>query len=110
MIEKLATVLPVSNVALAANAWSELLGAAPTFVDGDRWAQFDVGGGRLALAGIDRTSDDAGLMVKVADVEIVHQKLSQNGRQPTSIASGPHERRFTVAGPGGVPVTFYQPD
>ena len=28
----------------AVERWEQLLGLPPTFVDGDRWAQFDVGG------------------------------------------------------------------
>ena len=53
-IEGVATVLPVDDVAAAAEIWAALLGVAPTFVDGDRWAQFDVAGRRIALAGTGR--------------------------------------------------------
>ena len=56
-VQSIATVLPVDDVAAAARAFAALLGAAPTFVDGDRWAQFDVAGRRVALAGTDRVSD-----------------------------------------------------
>jgi hypothetical protein len=41
-IQGMATVLPVDDVAAAAGVWATLLGAAPTFVDGVRWALFDV--------------------------------------------------------------------
>ena len=41
----------------AVGQWSTLLGVEPTFVDGDRWAQLDIGDTRLSLAGSDRSSD-----------------------------------------------------
>lgn len=109
MIEKMATVLPVEDMPAAVAAWSALLGAAPTFVDGDRWAQFDVAGSRLALAGTDRTADAAGLMVKVADLAAVHGQLAAAGFAPGAIETGPHERRFAVVMPGGWAATLYQP-
>lgn len=109
MVEKLATVLPVEDMQAAVAAWSALLGAQPTFVDGDRWAQFDVAGSRLALAGTDRTSNAAGVMVKVADLDGVHAKLTEAGFAPGSVETGPHERRFAVTMPGGWTATLYQP-
>lgn len=109
MVEKLATVLPVEDMQAAVAAWSALLGAQPTFVDGDRWAQFDVAGSRLALAGTDRTADTAGVMVKVADLDAVHARLTDAGFAPGAIEIGPHERRFAVSMPGGWAATLYQP-
>jgi hypothetical protein len=41
-IEGLTPVLPVDDMGAAVTAWAALLGARPTFVDGDRWAQFDL--------------------------------------------------------------------
>ncbi|MEE2806483.1 MAG: hypothetical protein VYB10_05230 [Actinomycetota bacterium] len=38
------SVIPVTNMTAAVERWEQLLGLPPTFVDGDRWAQFDVGG------------------------------------------------------------------
>lgn len=109
MVEKLATVLPVDDMAAGVAAWSALLGVAPTFVDGDRWAQFDVAGSRLALAGVDRASDAAGVMIKVADLDGVHVRLAEAGFAPQAIETGPHERRFAVTMPGGWAATLYQP-
>jgi hypothetical protein len=107
-IEKLATVLPVDDLKAAVAAWTRTLGKEPTFVDGDRWAQFDVGGGRLALAGTDRTSDRPGLMLKVADVEARREAFARDGFAPGPLQQGPHELRFEVQLPGGVAI-FYQP-
>ena len=38
------SVIPVTNMTAAVERWEQLLGLPPTFVDGDRWAQFYVGG------------------------------------------------------------------
>ncbi|MGH6957796.1 MAG: hypothetical protein ACREEW_14115 [Caulobacteraceae bacterium] len=107
-IDKIAAVLPVDDLGAAAKAWAAALGVAPTFVDGERWAQFDVAGGRLCLAGLDRASDSPGLMLKVADLEAARAALAAAGFSPGEIAQGPHERRFSLALPGG-DTTFYQP-
>jgi hypothetical protein len=107
-IEKLATVLPVDDLAGAVAAWSKALDAQPTFVDGARWAQFDVAGGRLCLAGADRASDLPGLMLKVADLDAARAALTGAGFAPGAVAQGPHERRFSVPLPGGA-ATFYAP-
>ena len=34
------SVIPVTNMTAAVERWEQLLGLPPTFVDGDRWAQF----------------------------------------------------------------------
>lgn len=108
-VEAVAAVLPVESVAEAAKVWAELLGAQPTFVDGERWAQFDIGGRRIALAGTDRVSDKAGLMIKVSDLAAARARAEALGLAPSAISDGPHERRFTAEAPGGWPVTFYAP-
>ena len=43
------TVLPVEDLPAAVDYFRALLGVEPTFVDGDNWAQFDVGPRRIAL-------------------------------------------------------------
>jgi hypothetical protein len=108
-IQGLTTVLPVDDVAAAAKTWTALLGAEPTFVDGDRWAQFDVAGRRLALAGTDRASDSAGVMIKVDDLEAARANAAAQGLTVGDIHDGPHERRFSVLAPGGWPAIFYAP-
>jgi hypothetical protein len=106
-VENLATVLPVDDVATAAATWSALLGVAPTFIDGQRWAQFDVAGRRLALAGTDRVSNLPGVMVKVADLEAAIARAADQGLSVGPIQDGPHERRCMVEAPGGWPLVFY---
>jgi hypothetical protein len=106
-IQHLGSILPVRDVAAGVSAWSAMLGAAPKFVDADRWAQFDVGGFRLALAGADRDSDVAGVMVKVDDLGEARRRVEELGLEVSETRQGPHEERFTAIGPGGWPVLFY---
>jgi catechol 2,3-dioxygenase-like lactoylglutathione lyase family enzyme len=104
-------VLPVPDLPGAVAFWSQLLGVEPTFVDGDRWAQFDVDGRRLALAGTDRFADEPGLMVKVDDVEDARGALAGAGAgaEVGPVQDGAHERRCTVTAPGGWSVVLYSP-
>lgn len=108
-ISSLTTVLPVDNVEEAAKIWTLLLGVEPTFVDGDRWAQFDVAGRRLALAGTDRVSNQAGVMIKVDDLDAARTVALAQGLTVGEVQTGPHERRFVVLAPGGWPAIFYAP-
>jgi hypothetical protein len=104
-----ASVLPVDNLKAAVAAWSALLGVAPTFVDGDGWAQFDVAGKRIALAGTDRASDKAGVMIKVGDLTAARETAVAQGLAAGPIQEGAHELRCTVSGPGGWPIVLYAP-
>lgn len=106
-IEGVVTMLPVDDVAAAVKVWEGLLGAPPKFVDGDRWAQFDVGGRRIALAGTDRMSEKAGVMLKVSDVAAARAAALAQGLDVTPLAEGPHEIRCIVTAPGGWPVVLY---
>ncbi|MEO1063939.1 MAG: VOC family protein [Actinomycetota bacterium] len=107
--EKLSPVVPVDDLDAAVRWWSGVLGLEATFVDGDRWAQFDLGGTRLSLAGSDRSDDRPGILVKVADVEAHRSELVGQGVEVGPIERGPHELRCVVEGPGGAAVTFYSP-
>jgi hypothetical protein len=108
-VQKIATVIPVDDLHAAVGRWKALLGAEPTFVDGDRWAQFDVAGARIALAGTDRTSNRTGLMLKVTDLEAARAAAEALGLAVGSAEEGPHEVRALVEGPDGVPLTLYAP-
>jgi hypothetical protein len=103
----MASVLPVDDVAAAAKTWTALLGVAPTFVDGERWAQFDIAGRRIALAGTDRVSNLPGLMIKVADVAAGRTRAAGQGLTVGPIEEGPHEQRCLVEAPGGWPLVLY---
>ena len=108
-VQAVTPVLPVDDVAAAARIWAALLGVEPTFVDGDRWAQFDVGGRRIALAGTDRVSDQAGVMIRVGDLEAARVAATAAGLPVGEIQEGPHELRCVVTAPGGWPVVLYAP-
>ena len=108
-VEKMSFVLPVDDMAAAVAFWKGLLGADPTFVDGDNWAQFDHAGSRLALAGKDRVADAAGLMVKVPDLDGALDGLRAAGVAVSDVSTGAHERRAVATGPGGEPVVLYEP-
>jgi len=88
---------------------SAVLGIEPTFVDGGRWAQFDLNGARLALAAGAESSGAAQVMVKVADVEAVAGRLAKAGWDVAGPVAGPHEVRVTVTGPDGWTVVVYEP-
>jgi len=107
MIERLSFVCPTDDLVASVRRWSALLEAEPTFVDGDRWAQFDLGPVRLALAGSDRASDAAGLMVKVDDLEAARAAARAGGFAVGAAESGPHEVRCTVGDPAGPEAVLY---
>lgn len=104
--ERLSSVVPVDDMAAAVVSWTVVLGVEPTFVDGDRWAQFDVGGSRLNLAGADRSTDDPGLMVKVTDAPSSRELYQAAGIATSELTVGTHEVRFELVGMA-LPVTIY---
>ena len=75
-------------------------------MDGDRWAQLDIGDTRLSLAGSDRSSDEVGLLIKVSDARASQLSLIELGFKTGSLVTGNHEERFNVENLT-VPVTFY---
>lgn len=105
-IERISPVIPVDDMAGAVAAWTAALGVKPTFVDGDRWAQFDVGATRIALAGTDRATDDTGLMIKVADAAAARDHYAAAGLSVGELSEGAHEDRFELEGLDA-PVTIY---
>lgn len=107
--ESFSPVFPVPDLAEAVAFWSAVLGIEPTFVDGDRWAQFDAGGRRLALSGSDRASDAAGVMVKVADLDAAGESLAGLGVEVGPPEQGPHEIRRAATAPGGWSLVLYTP-
>ena len=105
----LAAVFPAADLGGGVRFVSAVLGLEPTFVDGSRWAQFDLGGARLALASGPESSGAAQLMVKVADVAAVGERLARAGYDVADPVTGPHEVRLSVTGPDGWSVVLYEP-
>jgi hypothetical protein len=103
--ERIATVLPVPDLAEAVDYWQRVLGVEPTFVDGDRWAQFDFGGSRISLAGTDRVSDLPAIMIKVNDLDDDIPSDLESAFGPSE--EGLHETRRVGTGPGGWSVVAY---
>lgn len=108
-VEKLSFVLPVDDLEAAVAFWKDLLGTDPTFVDADRWAQFDHASARLALAGKDRATDSPGVMLKVSGLEATCDALRNAGVSVGEIATGAHERRAVASAPDGSAVILYEP-
>jgi hypothetical protein len=105
----MAAVFPTAVMADGVRFVAAVLGVEPTFVDGERWAQFDLGGARLALASGAESSGAAQMMVKVADVAGVAQRLAAAGYDVAGPVTGSHEVRVSVAGPDGWSVVLYEP-
>src|SRR4051812_28747892 len=105
----MAAVFPTAVMADGVRFVAAVLGAEPTFVGGERWAQFDLGGARLALASGAGSSGAAQLMVKVADVAGVAERLRLAGFDVAGPVTGSHEVRVSVAGPDGWSVVVYEP-
>jgi catechol 2,3-dioxygenase-like lactoylglutathione lyase family enzyme len=102
--QRISLALPVDDLPAAVDWWSRVLGSEPTFVDGDRWAQFDLAGGRLALMGSDRVGDGPVAMVKVDDLDAA---VTAPGAQFGPVEPGPHERRTLGTDPAGNAVVLY---
>jgi catechol 2,3-dioxygenase-like lactoylglutathione lyase family enzyme len=103
------TAFPVTDMKAAVAFVTAVLGTEPTFVDGERWAQFDLNGGRLALSGTDREGAGPVAMVKVADLEAALAPLREGGFTVGEVVEGPHEARAQVAGPDGWSAVLYAP-
>jgi hypothetical protein len=106
-IQRVGFVCPVGDLAGALATWVAILGVEPSFADGERWAQFDVAGARIALAGTDRFSETPGLMMKVADCEAAVRELREAGLDVDDVVAGPHESRAQLRTPGGWSVMLY---
>ncbi len=103
----LAPVIPVDDLAAAVRYWEAVLGGPPTFVDGTRWAQFDLGGRRLALAGTDRLTDRPAVMLKATELSAAREHLAALGATLGPVEAGPHESRFLAQGGGPVDIVVY---
>lgn len=97
--DTLSPVIPSDDLVTDARRWETILGVAPTFVDGDRWAQFDVGSRRLALGGSDRITDRPSVMVRAADLDAAQEHLQESGFEVSRVEQGPDERRFLASAP-----------
>jgi predicted enzyme related to lactoylglutathione lyase len=103
---------PVADVGAAVAFYANTFGLAPMFVDGQRFAQLDAGGTRLALAGPteDITDGSAAASFKVSDVEESLQRLIKAGGEVVRPPEhGPHEVRAVARDPWGNLLVVYGP-
>ena len=109
-LEKSAIVIPVDDMDLAVEIWGQLLGVPPTFVDGDKWSQFDAGVGRVCLAGTDRNWSSTAGMFKTqrGRLEEAAQTLERLGFSSSAVEHGEHERRCVLTGGSDVTVVLYE--
>jgi hypothetical protein len=107
-VQRVAVAVPVENLASAVEQWQLLLGVEPTFVDGDRWAQFDLGGARIALAGTDRVSDEPCLMLKVSALDDAREEALADGADVGAVEDGAHERRSLITDFAAMPIVVYE--
>ncbi|MGH3521148.1 MAG: VOC family protein [Haloechinothrix sp.] len=109
--ERISPTFPADDIAAAVKLLTAVLGCAPTFVDGERWAQFDVNGSRVALAGTDREGDGPSLSVKVHGLDATSARLRAAGFDVGEPVSGPHERRAVIRPDHGFDwtVVLYEP-
>lgn len=107
--KSITTVFPVADVAASVAIWQAILDTPPAFVDGGRWAQFNVGANRIALAGPGQGNGAPGLMIKVDDLEAARARLAEAGVAAGEVRTGAHERFCEVAVGDGCTATFYSP-
>jgi hypothetical protein len=106
--EKLSVVVPADRLDESVEFWSYIIGT-PTFVDGKRWAQYDVGGTRLALGAGGERPEVTTVLVKVSNLDAAIAQLAERGIELDGIEEGEHERRVATQGPSGEVVVLYQP-
>ncbi len=109
-VQRIGPAFPSENLTATVELLTTLVGA-PTVVDSDRWAQFDVGGVRVMLAGTDRDDETPFLAVKVDDLDATLNDLRHKGFKAEDPTVGPHERRCTVhpVGEKSWHISIYEP-
>ncbi len=94
----------------AVNFYTQVLGFALKFRDGDHWAAFDVAGMTLAVeGGASGGSGGATVSLRVDGLAEVVSDLRAKGAHVSDVESGPHERRASVQDPAGNTLVLYEP-
>jgi len=70
---------------------------APSMIDGEAWAQFDIGGARVCLAGADERVESVAMMCKVADFAATSNILTAHGYRVGPVERWAHEERVVAA-------------
>jgi hypothetical protein len=108
--ERVSVVIPTADLTTAVAFWERRLGVAPTFVDGDRWAQFDTPTGRVSLAGSDGASDRTALSLKLraGELDEARSAFQSSGYTVGPTEAGPHEQRCIARDDAGAVVLLYE--
>jgi len=94
----------------AVHFYTEVLGFALKFRDGDHWAAFDVAGMTLAVeGGSPGGSGGATVSLRCEGLASVVQTLRERGARVGDVESGPHERRASLTDPAGNTLILYEP-
>jgi catechol 2,3-dioxygenase-like lactoylglutathione lyase family enzyme len=104
--------LPVQDMDAALAFFTETLGLALRFRDGDRYAALDAGGGTLAL--LDPSEQpvpgEVGIGLRVDDLEGLARRLTAEGVEIVKqLAETEHERSFTFRTGDGTVFVAYTP-
>ena len=105
-------IVPVDDVAAAVAHYTGELGLRVRFQDGDRWAELELNGPSLALAGPGEqpAGTEIALGLKVTDLDAALARLSkQGGTVLTEAHDGAHERRGCVRDRFGTVLALYAP-
>jgi hypothetical protein len=81
----------------------------PTFVDGDRWAQFDLAGARICLASPEEGAGPGAVLVRVDELGRAATVATGAGFSVDSPVVGTHEVRQRARTASGVEIIFYCP-
>jgi catechol 2,3-dioxygenase-like lactoylglutathione lyase family enzyme len=93
----------------AVRFYTEVLGLALKFRDGDQWAAFDVGGMTLAVEGGAPGGSGGATVSLRCELASVVAALGARGASVGNVESGPHERRATLTDPAGNTLVLYEP-
>ncbi|HEX2216441.1 MAG TPA: VOC family protein [Xanthobacteraceae bacterium] len=85
--------------------YHDALGLKLKFQDGERWAQFDAGGGNFSLASADEAPLDAGggvVVFEVTEIETMADRIAAAGGEVLGRRDmGGHGRTLTFRDPAG---------
>ncbi len=94
----------------AVHFYTDVLGLALKFRDGDNWAAFDVGGSTLAVeGGAPGGPGGATVSLRVDGLDEVIAGLRARGATVGGVNTGPHERRAELQDPAGNVLFLYEP-
>jgi catechol 2,3-dioxygenase-like lactoylglutathione lyase family enzyme len=94
----------------AVHFYTEVLGFALKFRDGDNWAAFDVAGMTLAVeGGAPGGNGGATVSLRCEGLASVVDTLRKKGASVGEVEGGPHERRARLTDPAGNTLVLYEP-